>query len=42
MWGVVALLLIPFVVNQLSTRLDFSWTPWAGLAAFLIALGLFL
>src|SRR5947207_1672790 len=37
LWGVVALLLIPFVVNQLSSRLDFSWTIWVGLAAIVIA-----
>jgi hypothetical protein len=40
MWGIVVLLLVPFIVNQVSNRLDFSWTPWAGLVAALIALGL--
>ncbi|SRR5713101_1013112 len=42
LWSVVALLLIPFIVNQVSSRLEFSWSIWAAAAAGLVALGLFL
>ena len=37
---IVLVLLIPFIVNQVSSRLDFTWSGWAAAIAVVIAIGL--